>query len=371
MLEVKHKTKPSSPLILEAQNWKKTQDGLKIDVTGYIKISNVNRKIEVMIPELTVSPILLSPHPINNFKLTTQVYPQHSEEPLRKDGYWYAYIVKSNKSTMVKVQITIEGINIESEPPKSLWVDIKWVNYGPFGYIKCRNGFLVTLEECKKLITSESSFIEHSEFDILPIKTHLLGTLDNTVEVLDCYTRHIRKPGDIITIGETPVAIMQNRYRHPSTIRPSKVALILCKAFHPTSSLATACGLQSLIDIVGPSRVTVSVFLGILLKLIGIKGGFYRLAGDQARLIDDITGTTPPYDQNIVLGPYMPKKICMEAARTLGVDIAIVDVNDLGRVKILASSTDCNEDLLVHALRSNPAGNANEQTPIVLVRPKN
>ena len=34
-----------------------------------------------------------------------------------------------------------------------------------------------------------------------------------------------------------------------------------------------------------------------------IKGIFYRLAGKQARLIDDITGTTPPYDKSIVLGP--------------------------------------------------------------------
>ena len=41
---------------------------------------------------------------------------------------------------------------------------------------------------------------------------------------------------------------------------------------------------------------------------------FYRLAGEQARLIDDITGTTPPYDQVIVLGPINTKKFCNEIA---------------------------------------------------------
>ena len=50
--------------------------------------------------------------------------------------------------------------------------------------------------------------------------------------------------------------------------------------------------------------------------------------------------------------------------------MAIVDVNDLGRVKVLASSRDCDEALLHRALRPNPAGNANERTPLVLVRPQ-
>ncbi len=109
--------------------------------------------------------------------------------------------------------------------------------------------------------------------------------------------------------------------------------------------------------------------VGVLLKLVGIKGGFYRLAGKQARLIDDLTGTTPPYDQTIVLGPVLTKEFCEKASFELGVDVAVVDVNDLGRVKILASNKTCNRSLVKKALRSNPAGNANEQTPLVLVRP--
>lgn len=99
------------------------------------------------------------------------------------------------------------------------------------------------------------------------------------------------------------------------------------------------------------------------MKLVGIPGGFYRLAGDQARLIDDITGTTPPYDQTIVLGPSRAEQFCRDASAELGVDVAIVDVNDLGRVKVLASSPGCDEGLLGRALRPNPAGNANERTP--------
>jgi hypothetical protein len=56
-------------------------------------------------------------------------------------------------------------------------------------------------------------------------------------------------------------------------------------------------------------------------------------------------------------------------AEALGVAVAVVDVNDLGRVKVLAASRGCDQELLQRALRPNPAGNANERTPLVLVRP--
>ena len=147
------------------------------------------------------------------------------------------------------------------------------------------------------------------------------------------------------------------------------LARLLCRVFHPTSSLASACGLQTLIDVVGPARVLCAWLAGSAMKLVGLKGGFYRLAGDQARLIDDITGTTPPYDQTIVLGPHQPEDVCERLAAALGVGVAVVDVNDLGRVKVLAASQGCDEALLQRALRPNPAGNANKRTPLVLGRP--
>ena len=179
----------------------------------------------------------------------------------------------------------------------------------------------------------------------------------------------VLQPGDVLTIGETPLAVMQGRYHHPETVEPSFLARQLCRVFHPTSSLASACGLQSLIDVAGPARVLMAWLVGTALKLVGLRGWFYRLAGEQARLIDDITGTTPPYDQTIVLGPDQPAAFCNAMARELGVAVAVVDVNDLGRVKVLAASQGCDEELLQRALRPNPAGNANERTPLVLVRP--
>ena len=380
LLELRHRLRPSSPLRLKALDYKVKQSKSALDIELWLEISNPHPRMEVMVPELKIEPVLLGKDDLSQLNVSTKITPHHPDESAepcsqsensRKDGYWTAYIVKGHKSTRVQVTVQLqsnESIDIQTTTD-SIWVDVHWVNYGPFGRLKCRQGVLVPMRRPEPLIASQVSFHSGDGCEVLPIKTHLLGTLDNTVDVLSHYAKAHLRPGDVLTIGETPVAVMQGRYLHPSTVVPGWLARLLCRAFHPTSSLATACGLQTLIDLVGPTRVLIAWTAGLALKVVGINGGFYRLAGEQARLIDDITGTTPPYDQTIVLGPLNPTKICEQAAAELGVSVAIVDVNDLGRVKVLASSHGCDEALLKRALRPNPAGNANERTPLVLVRP--
>jgi len=300
-----------------------------------------------------------------------QITSMHPDEPPRADGYWAAYIVKGLKTTGARLSISLEppaGVDAASILD-TLWLDIVWINYGPFGRLTRRNGLLVPLQKPVPLQPASASWRQGEGCRVLPVKTHLLGVLDDPTEVLERYCGALIQPNDVLTIGETPLAVMQGRYNHPSTVEPSMLARLLCRAFHPTSSLATACGLQTLIDIVGPARVLCAWIGGLVLKLLGSKGGFYRLAGEQARLIDDVTGTTPPYDQTLVLGPHHPEIFCQEMAAALGVAVAVVDVNDLGRVKVLAASRGSDLHLIERALRPNPAGNANERTPLVLIRP--
>ena len=110
---------------------------------------------------------------------------------------------------------------------------------------------------------------------------------------------------------------MQGRYIDYRNVNANLISRLLCKGFHPTSSLATASGMQTLINISGPTRVIISWLIGGIFKLFGVRGMFYRLAGEQARLIDDITGTTPPYDKSIVLGPKDSQTFCIKAAKIL------------------------------------------------------
>jgi hypothetical protein len=367
-LELRHRLRPASPLRLKAHDWQVKQHTPHLEVEGWLDISNPHPRMEVMVPELVVKPILLGKADLRTATISTKITPHHPDEEARKDGYWTAYIVKGRKQTKVHVNLQLQSSNDLKDIVENIWLDVHWLNYGPFGQIQRRQGVVIPLQRPEP--PTKGNFRSGESCEVLPIKTHLLGTQDNTIEVLRHYATPLLQPGDVLTIGETPVAVMQGRYHHPSTVEPSWLARLLCRVFHPTSSLATACGLQTLIDLVGPTRVLLAWSIGLMLKLLGIKGGFYRLAGEQARLIDDITGTTPPYDQTIVLGPQAPQQLCEQAAAELGVAVAIVDVNDLGRVKVLAASQGCDEELLQRALRPNPAGNANEGTPLVLVRPK-
>ena len=367
-LELRHRLRPASPLVLSPSDWSVERHGDTLQVTGWLEISNPHRRMEVFVPELRVDPVLLGQADPSALEVTTRIEAHHPDEESRADGYWAAYIVKGHRSTRARVSITISGPDAWSVVD-SLWVDVHWVNYGPFGRLARRQGVLVPLRQPEPLQAAAAAFVAGDRCQVLPLRTHLLGPLDDPIAVLRRYAEAVLQPGDVLTLGETPLAVMQGRYRHPSEVEPGMVARLACRVFHPTSSLATACGMQTLIDLVGPTRVLAAWIGGLLLKLVGIPGGFYRLAGDQARLIDDITGTTPPYDQTIVLGPDRPQTFCDQAAAALGVAVAIVDVNDLGRVKVLAASSGCDEALLTRALKPNPAGNANQRTPLVLVRP--
>ena len=371
VLELRHRLRPASPLLLTAGAMAVQSGAESCHIEGVITIHNPHRRMEVMVPEIVLSPTLLGSGDLSGVTLHCRIEAEHPDEATRADGYWAAYIVKGRKSTQARIQIDLQGppgIDLATRLD-TLWLDLRWVNYGPFGRLWRRDGVLVPLRKPTPLQPEQAQWRQGERCQVLPVGTHLLGVLDDPEAVLERYTRALLKPGDILTIGETPLAVIQGRYHHPETVQPSTLARLLCRVFHPTSSLATACGLQSLIDVVGPARVLCAWLAGTALKLIGLKGGFYRLAGDQARLIDDITGTTPPYDQTIVLGPHQPEAFCARMASSLGVAVAVVDVNDLGRVKVLASSRGCDEALLNRALGPNPAGNANERTPLVIVRP--
>ena len=370
-LELRHRLRPASPLRLRPGRFQIHPSSHKLAVSGEISIRNPHHRMEVMVPEIRIRPTLLSGGDISQINVATRITPLHPDASARPDGYWAAYIVKGSKTTAARIDVQLTagpGIDLEGLFD-TLWLDVHWVNYGPFGRLWRRDGFLVPFRRPEPLDPAAARWREGEACRVLAVPTHLLGVLDDPGEVLERYCGNLLQPGDVLTIGETPLAVMQGRYHHPETVQPSALARLLCRVFHPTSSLATACGMQSLIDVVGPARVLCAWLGGFALKLLGSKGGFYRLAGGQARLIDDITGTTPPYDQTIVLGPHQPEAFCQQVSSDLGVAVAVVDVNDLGRVKVLASSRGCDEELLRRALRPNPAGNADERTPLVLVRP--
>tara|TARA_B100001250_G_scaffold81086_1_gene66717 strand:- start:1465 stop:2628 length:1164 start_codon:yes stop_codon:yes gene_type:complete len=351
-----------SPLILKPREFKKHISNTKQKYIAWVEIINKHKRMEVMIPFFTVTPKLIGISKNELLSIHTKIKPLHPDEEETENDYWSAYILKSKKSTFVKIEVEYEIKHTAIDKIKCLWLDIEWGNYGPFGSFTRFNGFVLPNYSNKTL--KKSSNINLVE----PIKTHILGTLDDPINILKSYMPKDSLSTDILTIGESPLAIMQGNYIDYRGLNVSLVARLLCKGFHPTSSLATACGMQTLINISGPTRVIISYFIGGICKTFKVNGMFYRLAGEQARLIDDITGTTPPYDKSIVLGPKDSHSFCIAASKELKINVAVVDVNDLGKVKILSTNNINNTEIIKRSLSSNPAGNANQHTPIVVIR---
>ena len=68
------------------------------------------------------------------------------------------------------------------------------------------------------------------------------------------------------------------------------------------------------------------------------------------------------------LQPENPDGVARGIAAATGARVAIVDVNDLGIAKVLGASSGVARARVEEALLENPHGNADEQTPIVVLK---
>jgi F420-0:gamma-glutamyl ligase len=211
--------------------------------------------------------------------------------------------------------------------------------------------------------------MEYGRIELIPVKTHIVTNRDNIVDVIQRYAGPNLGPDDVVSVAESVVAITQGRYRRPEQMSPGLLAHVLARFFHRDSSCSSACGMQLTIDEGGAWRVMFAFVVGGVAKVFGNAGMFYKLAGEQAALIDDVTGTMPPFDKTLVLGPKNPVKVAEAIKARLGCHgAAVADVNDLKRAAVLGVTEGLDPRELSRILIDNPFGNANQQTPIVIIK---
>jgi len=201
----------------------------------------------------------------------------------------------------------------------------------------------------------------------IPVRTRLIVKGDDLVAVLREALRGLARPGDVVAIAETAVAIAQGRFIGAETIRPSRLARVLARRAGALATINQPESLQLVIDQVGAWRVFGAAVLQVAGRAVGRRGVFYELLGEAIAAIDGYTGTLPPYERAIVLGPAEPDRVSAELAAALDLHIAIVDANDLRRAKALGASPRVVREAVESALLGNPAGNGDEQTPLVIL----
>jgi CheY-like chemotaxis protein len=201
----------------------------------------------------------------------------------------------------------------------------------------------------------------------LPIRTHIITEKDDIVDVVKKYTGRVASPGDIVAVAESVVAISQGRAILPDSVKTGMLARILCHFPGKEGSLAAPPSIQVAMEEVGTARFLLGVAAAGLGRLVGRRGDFYRVAGRQLAQIDDFAGTMWPFDRHIVLGPKDTQKVVERIKQATGVDAVITDINDIGKVDILAATDGVDAEGLVSYLKDNPHGNDDQQTPIVVL----
>jgi len=206
-----------------------------------------------------------------------------------------------------------------------------------------------------------------------PIKTHFIGVSDNLESIISQYALPQAQKGDIIVLCQKIVSLTQKRVIYRKDLEVGFWAKFLSKFAKKTPygfSVGNPLKMQVAINLAGLAKILFAGAIGVISKLFGISGTFYKVAGHQINQIDGFYGEAfPQYAEIGLLGPLNCDLLCNQLKDKYGFSFAIVDVNDLGG-NILGKSTDLKgkEKLLLGVLRDNPAGQSDEQTPILILK---
>ncbi len=213
----------------------------------------------------------------------------------------------------------------------------------------------------------------------IPVKTKIITEEDVAGKVISEAIKDIAKPGDIVTFASAVASITQGRIYQAETIIPSRLAKFLARfvtassrnSFATTSPLANPLSFQVAIEIASTFRILFAAFCGAFGKLIGKKGWFYMVAGPEVAMIDDMPASMAPYDYYVIPGPYDSDVLASQIKAETGLETAIVDANDLGIAWVVGKTDGIDSAALEGWMADNPAGNEDDQTPVILVRRQN
>jgi F420-0:gamma-glutamyl ligase len=214
--------------------------------------------------------------------------------------------------------------------------------------------------------------VRGSVYARVPVRTHIVTDADDIVDVIARYAGPLVRPGDIVVVSEKVVAITQGRAVPVEQIRVGTLAKLLWPRVRQVKygiGLRSPYSMQCAIDECGRLRILLAAVVGALGKLLGRKGDFYRVAGQQAAMIDAAgTAGIDAFKGSVIKGPKDPDRVAQAIADRLSVGAAVVDVNDIGGSWAVGVSRGVDREIVEAALKDNPLGQGAEQTPCGILR---
>lgn len=211
----------------------------------------------------------------------------------------------------------------------------------------------------------------------LAIQTHFIERGESYIDVISKYVKPLYKDGDVLSISEKIISMCQDNIVEKKDVKVGFWAKFLSK-FASSNNHGIAMDepykLQLAINIAGLPRILWASFCSCVMKLFGKHGTFYRIAGHGIGGIDGFYqgSSFELYHDIALLNPKQPDVVCNKIQDELGINCILVDANDINVelfAKSYALSNVPNEDLAA-MIKDNPAGQADELTPLILVREK-
>ncbi|OGK35764.1 asparagine synthase (glutamine-hydrolyzing) [Candidatus Roizmanbacteria bacterium RIFCSPHIGHO2_12_FULL_39_8] len=252
--------------------------------------------------------------------------------------------------------------------------------------------------------------VEGKEYLRYPVRTELFKKGDKLAEKITSLLhdqigndksigKEVGQRDWFIVISEKIVAIAQGRSYFIWDIKPSFFAKLLSKYVRKTPygiGLGSPWTMQLAIDEVGLPKILLATIVSAVTKPFGVKGLFYKIAGQETASIDGPTEySLYPSNVSAKLGPKNPEKVVGEIHQEISskfeyrnpkqiknlnhekttnyklqttnfLGIVIIDANDLGQT-VLGNSTSLPDAKIAKIFKDNPMGQSDEQTPVVLV----
>ena len=218
--------------------------------------------------------------------------------------------------------------------------------------------------------------VEGVTYERYAIPTRFVNIGDDYIEFMREFAQPHMQEGDFLSISEKIIALCQKRIVYREDIHPGFWAKLLCKFVRVTPAgpgAGTPYKMQLIIMLCGLPRVLFAAACSAVTKLFGKKGVFYKVCGHDVDGIDGLIDYDISYKEYVnyaILNPENSTGVCNEIQEKLGFNCMIVDACDIS-VEVLGKSQGLKLDnaTLAEIVRDNPAGQGDECTPIILIRP--
>lgn len=205
------------------------------------------------------------------------------------------------------------------------------------------------------------------------IRTHFVGIGEDYLKLIERYALPLYQQGDILCISEKIIALCQRRVVFRDELKVGCLARFLSRfASHSSAGIGvdSPYKMQFAVEHCGRIKVLWAALLAGIGKLLGKKGLFYQIVGQEVSGLDGFYDKEFPIYGNFGIRiPAHPHQVCDEIQQKTGIPCMIVDANDLG-VEILGHSSTLpfTDGQLRSLIRDNPAGQSTQMTPLILIR---